>query len=286
MYACGGLLYGNHTLQWAKTTKAADAAVARLRGFGVPVDLRAAPGLPGSGRVTRALLADANPDSLLDVGGFGEYRDAARRTRCVNIHPHVGCDAYAAGAPLPYRSRRFHTVLLETVLNHAAEDALALLAESARVARRRVIVAEDVLDRRASRSVVDAYRAHDPWAVYRSTDEWLALGRRNGLALQRIVALDRVPLHVAREAWPACTLDYPPVQYFVFCVTSCVKGAKLSEAPRLRDARVGSGSLLEKDADFVQHPLRRVVRPVQVVQHASAEFLGYSPPRFAATPRN
>ena len=221
MSACGDLRYGNLTLQWAKSVEAADLAVARLRGFGQPVDLRAAPGLPGRWRVMRELIADTNPESLLDVGGFGEYKDTARRTRCLNIHPHVGCDVYASGSPLPYRSNRFHTVLLETVLHHAAEDALQLLSEVARVARRRVIVAEDVLDRLASRSVVDSYRAHDPWAVYRSTGEWLALGRQSGLALQRIVALDRVPLHVAREARPACGLDYPPMQYFVFCVGLC-----------------------------------------------------------------
>ena len=156
------------------------------------------------------------------MGGFGEYRDTARRTRCLNIHPHAGCQVYPAGSPLPYRNGRFHTVLLETVLHHAAEDALQLLGEVARVARCRVIVAEDVLDRRASRSVVDSYRTHDPWAIYRSTGEWLALARQKGLALQGIVALDRVPLHVAREARPACALDYPPMQYYVFCVGLCV----------------------------------------------------------------
>jgi len=216
MSACGALLYNNFTLQWVKSIETADAALAQLRDFGVPVDLRAAPGLPGRWRVMRELIAEANPDSLLDVGGFGEYKHTARRTRCINIHEHAGCDVYAAGTPLPYRSGRFHTVLLETVLHHAAEDALQLLGEAARVARRRVIIAEDVLDRRASQSVVDAYRAHDPWAIYRSSAEWVALAAHAGLALQRIVALDRVPLHVAREARPECTLGYPPMQYFVF----------------------------------------------------------------------
>ena len=84
-----------------------------------------------------------------------------------------------------------------------------------------MIVAEDVLDRRASPSVVASYRAHDPWAVYRSTNEWVTLARDRGLVLERIVVLDRVPLHVAREARPACELNYPPMQYFVFCVAVC-----------------------------------------------------------------
>jgi len=222
MSACGGAVYQNLTLQWAKSPDAADAAVAQLRAFGAPVTLYRAPGLPGRWKLMRELIAAANPGSILDVGGFGQYKDTARRARCINIHPHVGCEVYAAGTPLPYRASRFHTVLLETVLHHAAEHALQLLREAARVARRQVIVAEDVLNRRASRSVVDSYRAHDPWATYRSTDEWISLARQNGLALERIVALDRVPLHVAREARPTCTLDYPPMQYFVFCVGLCV----------------------------------------------------------------
>ena len=220
--ACGGAVYQNLTLQWAKSPDVADWAVAQLRAFGAPVTLYRAPGLPGRWKLMRELIAAANPESLLDVGGFGQYKDTARRARCINIHPHVGCEVYAAGTSLPYRASRFHTVLLETVLHHAAEHALQLLGEAARVARRHVIVAEDVLNRRASRSVVDSYRAHDPWATYRSTAEWISLARRHGLELQRIVALDRVPLHVAREARPECTLDYPPMQYFVFCVGPCV----------------------------------------------------------------
>jgi len=218
MSACGALRYGQLTLQWANTTEAANTALEHLRSFGAPVEVRAAPGLVGRWRVMRALVAHTNPASLLDVGGFGHYNDTARRARCLNIHPHKGCDVYAAGTRLPYRTGRFSTVLLETVLHHAAEHTLQLLAESARVARRYVIVAEDVLDRRASRSVVDSYRAHDPWAVYRSSNEWVALARGRGLVLERIVALDRVPLHVAREARPRCTLDYPPMQYMVFRV--------------------------------------------------------------------
>ena len=118
--------------------------------------------------------------------------------------------ASASGRPLPdapatHRNRE-----------PIREELARWLTESARVARRYVIIAEDVLDRRASRSVVDSYRAHDPWAVYRSTNEWVALARGRGLVLERIVALDRVPLHVAREARPRCTLDYPPMQYMVF----------------------------------------------------------------------
>ena len=74
MSACGALRYGQLMLQWANTTEAADAALARLRGFGVPVEVREAPGLAGRWRVMRALIAHTNPASLLDVGGSGPRR--------------------------------------------------------------------------------------------------------------------------------------------------------------------------------------------------------------------
>lgn len=219
---CGGLRVDNLTIQWAKTPTAFEAALASLKAFGAPVEVLRAPGLPGRWRVMRKLIAstarvgERAADSLLDVGGFGEYRRSARNARCINLSPHTGCDVYPAGTPLPYHTRSFDTVLLETVLHHAAEHALQLLGEVARVARRYVIIAEDVLSRRASVDVVESYRAHDPWAVYRSTEEWVALARHNGLRLWRIVALDRVPIHIAREARPGCTLDFPPMQYYVF----------------------------------------------------------------------
>ena len=219
---CGGLRVDNLTIQWAKTPTAFNAALASLRELGAPVEVRRAPGLPGRWRVMRKLIAstaragERTTDSLLDVGGFGEYRRSARNARCINLSPHTGCDVYPAGAPLPYDARSFETVLLETVLHHAAEHALQLLGEVARVARRYVIIAEDVLYRRATIDVVESYRAHDPWAVYRSTEEWVALARNHGLRLWRIVALDRVPIHIARDARPGCTLDFPPMQYYVF----------------------------------------------------------------------
>lgn len=216
MTACGGVRYGNFTLQWAKTVSAAEMALAHLRNLGASVEVREAPGLQGRWEIMRNLIANANPDSLLDVGGFGEYRNSAKKSKCINIHYHKGCQVYKAGAQLPYRTKRFHTVLLETVLHHAAEHALQLLLEAARVSRRYVIVAEDVLDHRASISVVASYRSHDPWAVYRSSAEWIALAEKSGFFIEKIIALDRVPLHVAREARPVCTLGYPPMQYFVF----------------------------------------------------------------------
>lgn len=225
MSACGELHYRNLTLQWTKSHVAAELAMDQLAAFGVPVGLHAAPGLPGRWKVMRELIANLDPKSLLDVGGFGEYKRSARTSRCINIHAHRGCDIYAAGTALPYRNGRFHTVLLETVLHHAADNALQLLDEAARVARKYVIVAEDVLDNRASKSVVDSYRSHDPWAIYRSTSEWIKLGQRSRLALRRIAVLDRVPLHVAREARPECQLNYPPMQYLVFCVGVCFLGS-------------------------------------------------------------
>ena len=219
---CGGVRVDNLTIQWAKTLTEYNAAIASLRELNATVQVRHAPGLHGRWRVMRRLIAstaqvgERTLNSLLDVGGFGEYRRSARISRCINIHAHIGCKVYKAGSPLPYDTSTFDTVLLETVLHHAAEHALQLIGEVTRVARRHVIIAEDVLYRRASLDVVQSYRTHDPWATYRSTEEWVSLANHHGLRLSRIVALDRVPIHITRESRPGCTLGFAPMQYFVF----------------------------------------------------------------------
>ena len=133
--------YGNSlTLQWARTTgRAAEEALAELRSFGAPVEVRAAPGLPGRWRVMRDAHRGRQPRaSLLDVGGFGEYkRHGAPRRGASTSTRTGGCDVYAAGTSpaVPLKLVASSTALLETVLHHAAEDALQLLGRGRRASR-------------------------------------------------------------------------------------------------------------------------------------------------------
>ena len=211
---CGGAKVNGTVVQWARTVGEYRRHERELSAFGVRPEMAVARGLAGRWAVVVDLIRATRSESLLDVGGFGTYAPHVARHACINIPPHAGCATYA-GRALPYARAAFDLVVVETVLHHAAEDALRVFNESARVARRHVLVAEDVLDRRASLDVLETYRRHDPRALYRSSDEWVALGLLLGLRLVRLVFLHRVPIHVAREA-RVCTLGFAPMLYFLF----------------------------------------------------------------------
>ena len=211
---CGGYTINGTVVQWARTREQFERHYYELRAFGVRPHMAVARGLTGRWAVVVNLIEETDSISLLDVGGFGTYNDHVPRHACINIHPHDGCEVYA-GRALPYGRAEFDMVVVETVLHHAAEDALHVFNESARVARRHVLVAEDVLDRRASIDVVETYHRHDPRAIYRSSEEWVALGVMLGLRLAKLIYLHRVPIHVAREA-KECVLGFAPMLYFLF----------------------------------------------------------------------
>lgn len=149
--------------------------------------------------------------SMLDVGGVGHYEKYIERYRCINVSPVYHCTPYA-GMRLPYSNASIAMVLAESTLHHAADDALAVLREMVRVASRYVVIGEDMLERRASADVFEAFRQHDPKAIYRSLDEWMQLASLFGLRLRRVAFLHRVPAHVKSLA-TTCDLGFAPMVY-------------------------------------------------------------------------
>ena len=76
------------------------------------------------------------------------------------------------GRTLEFDDDQYDVALLTYVLHHAAGDTIALLKEAKRVARKYVVVLEDVID-----SEDDARNAfaHDPRGTFRHRKEWAAL---------------------------------------------------------------------------------------------------------------
>ena len=105
--------------------------------------------------------------------------------------------------------------MMETVLHHAAENAISVLSESVRVSGRYVLIAEDVIDRRASVDVFQSYRNHDHAAIYRPSHEWISLAMLLGLKVYKIVYLHRVPIHIARKR--VASVNYPLPQCCTYC---------------------------------------------------------------------
>lgn len=120
------------------------------------------------------------PFSWLDVGA-GDGR-VSRRIRerfggdtftCIDIAPcHDDVGAFD-GKSLCWLDRSFDFVLFNFVLHHAAEHARNLLIDAAQVARRAVVIQEDIDD--GTEEIRARLKAHDPNAVYYSLDGWLAL---------------------------------------------------------------------------------------------------------------
>ena len=226
---CGGLNVNGTTLQWVRRRKVLDDYRAdMLQRHGIEPELvlpKQRSNMTNHERfkerwgMTVAMLASvASPRqlTLLDVGGIGRYRTSAMRYTCINVDwSGTDCSIYERGAPLPYGDSTFDVVLAESTLHHAAEHTVPLLQEMVRVSRSHLLLIEDVLERTASQDVLDAYRKHDQYAVYRSLHEWLALTRLVGPTLRRLAVLHRVQVHVA--AWATdCDLDFAPMVYMLF----------------------------------------------------------------------
>ena len=224
-------MHGAVTIQWAHSVEdyaTIVAAVERVAGdAGADAELVCNHKLKGCGRgwaarwqFVRGTLQKLGIRSLLDVGGIGRDSPYFKHFDygCVNVLPHYrNCELYHGDA-LRHANGSFDAVLVESTLHHAAEQTLPLLQHIRRVARRWVLVGEDLLDRGSGDDVFAAYRGHDPKAIYRSLVEWAALFRLVGFRLQHIYYLHRVPMHVrsnAASGRDGCRFSAPPMSYFL-----------------------------------------------------------------------
>ena len=76
------------------------------------------------------------------------------------------------GRTLELEDGSYDVALLTYVLHHAAGDTISLLKEAKRVARKYVVVLEDVID--SEDDAKNAF-AHDPRGTFRHRTEWDAL---------------------------------------------------------------------------------------------------------------
>ena len=225
-------VHGSVTIQWAHTEEEYATIVAAVeRVAGGAAELVCNPKLIGCGRgwaarwqFVRSTLQQLGVRSMLEVGGIGSRGPYFKHFEyaCVNVEGYPGCQRYH-GDKLRHTNGSFDGVLVESTLHHAAEQTLPLLQHIRRVARRWVLVGEDLLDRGSGDDVFAAYREHDPKALYRSLVEWAVLFRLVGLKLQRIYYLHRVPMHVRSKAASGrdgCRFSAPPMSYFLLSTDS------------------------------------------------------------------
>jgi SAM-dependent methyltransferase len=150
--------------------------------------------------------AELRGGSWLDVGaGLGVT--GAHLVEMLNIDEYVMCDREVApnavgrvepmdGATLPFPDKSFDFVLFSYVLHHAADDAIRLLREAGRVARRQVFVLEDPKETSADYRWI---RFHAPDGTFRGRDEWRQLFDILGLEIVHDQELDS-SIH-SRHLW-------------------------------------------------------------------------------------
>lgn len=128
------------------------------------------------------------PVGVLDVGGSsGLLEELLRRAlptadiryECVDTAP-VGniCERYG-GEALLHTNKSVDVVIFSYVLHHAANKTLGLLKESKRVAKRHVVIAEDL----KAVNLWEFYKEvrHDLQATFRHVEEWREILRLLGM---------------------------------------------------------------------------------------------------------
>ena len=141
-------------------------------------------------RRTQELVSDMmlpRGSSILDIGGceFKKFCDEnGLKYTSLNIATPVqnGTGGYAIlkdtvlydGITLPFKTS-FDVVMLNFVLHHAAEHTIGLLKQVKQIAKRYIIIGEDLSELNYSASWHKRNYEHQPGGVYRSNTEWLHL---------------------------------------------------------------------------------------------------------------
>ena len=168
--------------------------------------------------------------SLLDVGGGGGYISAYLMAKHgVNVTVFevpftVQCDSFLASpfsinfffGRLPVPPRSYDAVLFQSVLHHAAEHTEMLLDQAALIARRWILVIED-LDVVRNRI---ALQKHDSNGIFRAEGEWVALltERCRGFSLVRKGWVHDVMVgsrHGRHEGWSGSKHEMSQERYAV-----------------------------------------------------------------------
>jgi SAM-dependent methyltransferase len=131
--------------------------------------------------------------TALDVATGGGH--VARRLREAGLEvvscdpaPGMGPDVVCRAEDLPFADGSFDVVACRVAAHHF-EDVAAAVSEMARVARRRVLVVDNLYGGEAAE---EAERLRDPSHVRNYTEaEWRALLAGSGLAIEQVVVLDK-----------------------------------------------------------------------------------------------
>ena len=121
------------------------------------------------------------------------------------------------GVSLPCADKSYDLVMINSVLHHAANKTHGLVREAARVARKYIVVLEDlnVLGHR-HRSISRRNYVHDRHGVFRTLDEWMQLFRATpGI---RGIRHDMLCQHMHPTRFPCFSFEVSHALFYVLFV--------------------------------------------------------------------
>lgn len=143
--------------------------------------------------VLRELLPAPRGFAMLDIGGVDFAKMAAEagwhyNSIDIEIPQQHGTGGYQSDAQLTYDGRNlpfekdsYDVVNVGFVLHHAAQNTLPLLMQVARIARKYVLIGEDVADVDYPLAWHERNHQHQPGGIFRSMQEWEILFRCCGM---------------------------------------------------------------------------------------------------------
>lgn len=184
----------------------------------------------------------AQGQRLLDVGaGSGELALYLQEKYAVNATAfdvvEASQNAYALkhealkihvfdGRSLPLTEKSFEVVMINSVLHHAAKNAVSLVHEAVRVANKYVVVLEDLgkpvdvsmkkMVAPYEKNVALRNRAHDKHGIFRTLDEWYSIFNATpGVASVRH---DMLCKHMPDKGLPCESFKVPHKYFYVIFV--------------------------------------------------------------------
>lgn len=162
---------------------------------------------PGNNKVAAQLryhapLIRTGSRRMLDIGGSlfrDAYRDGPVTYHMIDLDRpmEIGSGGYNAqpdgftfdGETLPFGEDDYDIVNIGFVLHHAAQHTIGLLKQVRRIARRHVLVLEDLASPEYPRDWLARNCRHQPGGVFRDDVEWRALFDLLGFDLQRAISI-------------------------------------------------------------------------------------------------
>ena len=127
-------------------------------------------------------------DSIIDYRMIDLHKKMSKTRGGYNVHPEG--ETYD-GRNLPYSENTVDIAIMGFMLHHASQDSIFILEQVRRIAKRYVIVTEDLSEVDYPDQWHERNFNHQVGGMFRSNEEWRRLFRLIGFSLKQSIAIRR-----------------------------------------------------------------------------------------------